>query len=77
MNSYNVVSKRKATLDFIRNVNDLPPNSRGNYVWKYVLLSEPRFYDMRQKGANTKDIFDSIPTQSYVKGEGTLDDYHN
>jgi type III restriction enzyme len=77
MNSYNVVSKRKATLDFIRNVNDLPSNSRGNYTWKYVLLSESRFYDMKEKGANTKDIFDSIPTQSYVKGEGTLDDYHN
>ncbi len=77
MNSYNVVSKRKATLDFIRNINNLPLNLRGSYVWKYVLLSESRFYDMKEKGASTKDIFDSIPTQSYVTGEGVLDDYHD
>ncbi|MEM3488736.1 MAG: DEAD/DEAH box helicase family protein [Thermoplasmata archaeon] len=75
MNSYNVKSKRRATVNFIDRLNDLHPTLRHNYVWDYKILSQTRFYDMKEKGATTKEILDSIPTRSYISGEGTFDDF--
>ncbi|KZX16161.1 type I restriction enzyme EcoKI subunit R [Methanobrevibacter cuticularis] len=74
MSSFNVQSKRIATLDFIEKINQLKGENRMDSKWHYVLLGETTFRGMLNKNASIKEILDySVLTESKVKGN--LDDY--
>ena len=72
----NVLSKRKATIDWAEKVNELKPEDKMDCIWHYVLLGEKTFYSMSEKGATTKEILEYVKlTKAKVKG--TLGDYLN
>ena len=52
----NVRQKQKATLGFIAQLNGLNPDMRNNKEWKYLLLSDAKFYMLSKNGASFEDI---------------------
>lgn len=52
----NVRLKQRATLQWLRRVNDLPQEERMSRKWEYVLLSEDNFYSLSGSGATLEDI---------------------
>ncbi|MDR2624564.1 MAG: hypothetical protein LBC39_08415 [Methanobrevibacter sp.] len=73
VSSYNVQAKRKATLKYLQQVNELPKESRMNSKWNYVLLKKSALKRMLENKALIKEILDySILTEAKIKG--TLDD---
>lgn len=52
----NVRQKQKATLGFITQLNNLNPEIRDNRIWKYLLLSDAKFYMLSKNGASFEDI---------------------
>ena len=74
ISSYNVQSKRIATIDEINKINQLKGTERMDSKWNYVLLGETTFKSLYNKGFSIKEILDySIITEA--KAKGTLDDY--
>lgn len=71
--SYNVQAKRRATLKYLEQLNNVPAKKRMDSEWNYVLLKESMFKKMLENNASIKDILKySILTEAKV--EGTLDD---
>ena len=52
----NVRQKQKATLGLIAQLNGISHNIRDNKEWKYMLLSDAKFYMLTKNGASFKDI---------------------
>jgi type III restriction enzyme len=48
----NVVRKKRAAVSWCDKINALPPESRSQAEWHYVLLGEKVFYGWREKGAS-------------------------
>jgi type III restriction enzyme len=70
----NVTRKRLGAIDWIEAVNRLKPEQRQGCIWKYVLLGERTFYDLRSKGASTQEILE-YQLLTRAKVEGTLGDF--
>jgi type III restriction enzyme len=65
----NVRQKQKATLGFIAQLNGLNPDMRDHKEWKYLLLSDAKFYMLSRNGATFEDIAKvSERTKSVVSG---------
>ena len=52
----NVRQKQRATVEWIRKVNELQASARMNRTWDYILLSEDNFYSLSAGGASITDI---------------------
>lgn len=52
----NVRLKQKATLQWLKRINDLPKSDRMGKQWRYILLSEDNFYSLSGSGATLEDI---------------------
>lgn len=52
----NVRQKKIATLDFVKRINELPPNDRMGREWEYILLGENHFYGLSQNGASVDEM---------------------
>lgn len=52
----NVRQKQKATLGFIAQLNGLNLDMREHKEWKYLLLSDAKFYMLSKNGASFEDI---------------------
>ncbi len=72
----NVLSKKRAALDWIRQINDLPADERTDSVWHYCLVSDALFYQFQKNGASAKEIFDfsQIRKADVVRGELVFDE---
>lgn len=55
----NVKQKQKATLDFVRRINNLDDDLRDNKTWAYLLLGETQFYSLQKSGADIEDLANS------------------
>lgn len=65
----NVKQKQKATLDFVRRINELDAESRDNKTWEYLLLGETQFYSLKKSGADIDDIANSAKiNESSISG---------
>lgn len=52
----NVKAKQLATLNWVKEINDLQPGERMGREWEYVLLGENTFYMLSSNGATITDI---------------------
>ena len=52
----NVRQKQRATVEWVRKVNELPAAERMQRTWDYILLSEDNFYSLSGSGASITDI---------------------
>ncbi|MDR2642958.1 MAG: DEAD/DEAH box helicase family protein, partial [Planctomycetaceae bacterium] len=66
-----VLSKKRAALDWIDRINELKPDDRMNAVWSYVLLTDTNFDELRSKNAGMTEILE-YGKLTYAKNEGTL-----
>ena len=55
----NVKQKQKATVDFVRRLNNLDENLRDFKKWEYLLVGETQFHTLRKSGADINDIANS------------------
>lgn len=58
VNAKNVRLKQLATLNWMKDINSLPPTDRMDREWEYVLLGETTFYTLSGNGATIEDICD-------------------
>lgn len=70
----NVVRKRKAAVDWVQGINEIPPADRMDREWNYVLLTDNTFYRLQDQDANVCEILDYAKLTK-PKIEGTLGDY--
>jgi type III restriction enzyme len=69
LNDENVQRKQKGALDWLRTLNELPPELRGDRDWKYALVGENAFYTLHKGGANIVEIMEqSLLTQEIGSG---------
>lgn len=52
----NVRQKQKATLSFLHQINSVSSDERDGKVWKYLLLSDAKFYMLEKNGASFSQI---------------------
>lgn len=71
----NVRLKQKATLQWMKRINDLPENERMGKLWRYVLLSEDNFYSLSGSGATLEDICQRCAVSSSAVTGNLFEDY--
>ena len=54
----NVVQKRRAAMDWVKKLNELPEDARDGRKWHYVLLGENTFYTLHGNSASITDILE-------------------
>ncbi|MDD4083596.1 MAG: DEAD/DEAH box helicase family protein, partial [Sphaerochaetaceae bacterium] len=76
LNQEDVLKKRLATCDWCEKINELKEEDRLGRTWKYVLLGEKTFDNLKQNGANIIEMLESPGVlMSKAKLKGTLADY--
>ncbi|MDR1762892.1 MAG: DEAD/DEAH box helicase family protein [Dysgonamonadaceae bacterium] len=56
----NVQAKQRSAIEWIDKINELPPDSRMNARWYYVLLDDTTFYTLKSQNATMRDIFERL-----------------
>jgi len=54
----NVVQKRRAAMDWVKKINELPEDVRDGRTWQYVLLGDNTFYTLQKNNASIADILE-------------------
>lgn len=67
----NVRQKKIATLDFVKRINELPPDDRMGKVWEYILLGENHFYGLSRNGASVDEVC-ALAKVTLANAEGRL-----
>ncbi len=67
----NVQQKQRGALNWIKKVNELPPEDRMHATWHYVILDDNTFQLRKAQGATTQDVLEECKLTN-TKVEGTL-----
>jgi type III restriction enzyme len=66
MTQENVLRKEKSVLYALSRINLLSPEYRSHRKWEYVLLSEERFYNYRDNGANIIEMCRTVKMREFT-----------
>ena len=59
MTSINVLRKKKSAIAYLKRINQLSPEQRDNRIREYIILSDTKFYQMKNNGANIIEVMEA------------------
>ena len=54
----NVIRKKRAAINWVEKINDLPAAKRENSIWHYVILGDSQFYEWRNRRSSVRDMLE-------------------